>query len=209
MKKSKYIVIGILFLLFLTITILVVTNHIAFLDDSIYNSLISIRSNGWDTFFKTVTILGNIITVIIVTVLLFFLLKRTDYYVLLTSIITTVTMNQLLKHTIRRIRPDHIRLIKENGFSYPSGHAMISIALYGCLLYLIYKKIKNKYLKISLIVLLTFVIMGIGTSRIYVGVHYPSDILGGYTLALMILMLVIEYYNNHFRGNKNDQNGCK
>ncbi len=208
MKKLKY-VIAVFLLIFLVITVLVCTNHITSFDDAIYNSLFSLRSNGWDTFFKIITVLGNTSTVIGIMVLLFFLLKRKDYYILLTTVISTVTMNQLWKHIIRRIRPDHLRLIKENGYSFPSGHAMISIALYGCLLYLMYKKIKNKYIQALLVLLTIFIIIGIGCSRIYVGVHYPSDIIGGYTLSLAILLTVIEGYNHYFRGNKNDQNDSK
>ena len=90
-----------------------------------------------------------------------------------------------------RPRPDHLRLIKQNGYSYPSGHSMISIAVYGFLIYYVYHKVKNKALKIALIILLSLLIILIGISRIYVGVHYPSDVLGGYTLSLLIIIVVI------------------
>ena len=66
-----------------------------------------------------------------------------------------------------------------------------AIAVYGFLIYYVYHKVKNKTLKIVLITLLTILIILIGLSRIYLGVHYPSDILGGYTLALSILILVV------------------
>ena len=86
---------------------------------------------------------------------------------------------------------------------------MVSIALYGILIYIVNKNIKNKTLKIILISLLSLLILFIGLSRIYVGVHYPSDVLSGYILATVITILVIDYYNTHFRGNKNDKNGSK
>ena len=69
---------------------------------------------------------------------------------------------------------------------------MISIALYGFLIYYVLKHIENIYLKVILVILLTLLIISIGLSRIYLGVHYPSDVLGGYLLSLIVLILVIK-----------------
>ena len=123
--------------------------------------------------------------------------------------ICVVSSNQILKRIIRRARPNHLRLVKEKGFSFPSGHSMVSIALYGILIYIVNKNIKNKPLRITLTIILSILILLIGLSRIYVGVHYPSDVLSGYILATIITILVIDYYNTHFRGNKNDKDGSK
>ena len=86
---------------------------------------------------------------------------------------------------------------------------MISIALYGFIIYLIAKKPYNKYIKIISISLLTLLILGIGCSRIYVGVHYPSDVISGYSLALIILIIVIHNKDKLNWGNNNDKNGSK
>jgi len=82
---------------------------------------------------------------------------------------------------------------------------MISIAIYGVLIYIIYKNIKNKFIKTILIIILTILVLLIGISRIYLGVHYPTDILGGYLIALPIVILIIGLLNDHFRGNINDK----
>ena len=207
--KKRYIISGIFFLLFITIAILMITNNTKAFDDTIYNYIFSLRNNSLDTIFKTITKFGNTITVIIFVILLVIFLERKSMWKLLITVISTVLVNQLLKHTIRRIRPDHLRLIEENGFSFPSGHSMISIALYGMLIYLVYKYIKNKILKITLIVLLILLILGIGISRIYLGVHYPSDVLAGFCLSSSIIILVVTIIDNHFRGNINDKDSCK
>ena len=199
MKKRNIVVISLL-LIFILITVLMLTGNISIFDDIIYNALFSIRNNFFDTFFKTITKLGNTITIIILVIILILTLKKEDKYLIGINVITTVLTNQILKHIIRRERPPHLRLIKEGGFSYPSGHAMISIALYGMLIYIVNKNIKNKYLKITLTIILSLIILGIGLSRIYVGVHYPSDILSGYILSLVIIILVVNYTNDYFRG---------
>ena len=211
--RKKNILISILLIvfliLFLILSILVLTGSIKIFDDSIYNFLISFRSNSMDNFMKTITKLGNTISVIIILAILVFILKKDDGYLLVMNTICVVSANQILKHIIRRPRPNILRLVKERGFSYPSGHSMVSIALYGILIYIVNKNIKNKVLKIILTVLLSLMILFIGLSRIYVGVHYSSDVLSGYILATVITILVIDYYNTHFRGNKNDKNGSK
>ena len=79
---------------------------------------------------------------------------------------------------------------------------MISMCMYGCLIYVVLKKIKNKYLKWFLVFILSLLIVSVGLSRIYVGVHYLSDVVSGFILGLIILILYIELINKYFvRGN--------
>lgn len=189
--KKRYFLMGILLVVFILITTLVVTNNISSFDDNIYNMIFSIRNNFLDLFFKTITLCANTIPIICIVIILLLIVKDKYRYVLGITTITTLLSNQLIKHIIMRPRPDHLRLIKQNGYSYPSGHSMISIAVYGFLIYYVYHKVKNKVLKIALIILLSLLIILIGISRIYVGVHYPSDVLGGYTLSLLIIIVVI------------------
>ena len=189
--KKRYFLMGILLVVFILITTLVVTNNISSFDDNIYNMIFHLRNNFLDLFFKTITLCANTIPIICIVIILLLIVKDKYRYVLGITTITTLLSNQLIKHIIMRPRPDHLRLIKQNGYSYPSGHSMISIAVYGFLIYYVYHKVKNKVLKISLIILLSLLIILIGISRIYVGVHYPSDVLGGYTLSLLIIIVVI------------------
>ena len=82
---------------------------------------------------------------------------------------------------------------------------MMAMCLYGVLIYLINTKLKNKKLKIILTIILSVIIILIGISRIYVRVHYPSDVLGAYLLTILILIINITLINNHIRGNMNDK----
>ncbi len=207
--KKRYIISGIFFLLFILITILMITNNIKVFDENIYNYIYSFRSDLLDTIFKTITKLGNTLTVIIMVFVLLVFLGKENIYKLILTVATTVLTNQGLKHIIRRARPDHLRLIKENGYAFPSGHSMISIALYGLLIYLVYKNIKNKFIKTILISILSILILGIGISRVYLGVHYPSDVLAGFSIALPIIILIVCSIDDHFRGNINDKDSSK
>lgn len=207
--KKRYIISIISFLLFLLITILMITNNIKVFDDNIYNFIFKYRNDLLDNVFKIITKFCNPLGVIIIVFILLIFLGKENIYRLILTVGLTVSTNQLLKHTIRRIRPDHIRLINEKGFTYPSGHSMMSIALYGFLIYLVYTKIKNKLIKTVLIILLITLILGIGISRIYLGVHYPSDVIAGYFITLPITVLIICFLTDHFRGNINDKDGSK
>ena len=89
-----------------------------------------------------------------------------------------------------------MKLVKEGGYSFPSGHAMVSFGFYGFLIYLAYKKINNKKIKYPLIISLALLILLIGISRIYLGVHYATDIIGGFIIGFIYLIVFIKYFYN-------------
>ena len=97
--------------------------------------------------------------------------------------------NFLLKQILQRPRPIGHRIINESGYSLPSGHSMVSMAFYGFLIYLVYKRIENKHLKSFLIALLLVLIINIGISRIYLGVHYTTDVIAGFLVAISYLII--------------------
>jgi undecaprenyl-diphosphatase len=108
------------------------------------------------------------------------------------NLILVFLINTLIKWIVHRPRPDEImRLIEESGYSFPSGHSMISMAFYGYITYLIYKHVKDKKKRTIYCLLLLFLIFMIGLSRIYLGVHYLSDVLGGFALSVSYLMIFI------------------
>ena len=119
-------------------------------------------------------------------------------FLIILTILLLVVLNQLLKRLLQRPRPTEFRIIEENGYSFPSGHSMVSMAFYGYLIYLIYRFVKNKYLKWISIVLLSLLICLIGISRIYLGVHYTSDVLGGFLISISYLVIYISAFNKFF-----------
>ena len=113
---------------------------------------------------------------------------------------SSVIFNTIIKNIIRRDRPEVLRLISQGGYSYPSGHTMITMCCYGYLFYYVFNFVKNKYLRIILLIVLSLLIISIPISRIYLGVHYFSDIIGGLLLGGCILFIVIKYGNKIVRG---------
>ncbi len=101
----------------------------------------------------------------------------------------------LLKNAFSRERPA-IPLLKEAaGLSFPSGHALMSVTFYGLLIYIIFKTVENKGLKWTLITLLILLIMIIGLSRVYLRVHYASDVIAGYCVGFLWLVFAIWMLN--------------
>lgn len=206
--KKRFIVLSVLLIGFIILTFLVVTNNIKTFDDSIYNFLFSLRSKYLDLYFINITKFANTISILVLVIILLLTLKKEDGIILGISTISSVVVNTIIKNIVRRPRPSHLRLITQGGYSFPSGHSMISVCVYGLLIYLVIKNIKNIKLKVTLIIILLLLIFSIGLSRIYVGVHYPSDVLAGYLLAASILIVIISLYNK-VRGNKNEKIDCK
>ena len=147
---------------------------------------------------KFITNFGGAIFLIILTITLFILIKNKKIGLsIILNLIVITELNQILKYILQRPRPTEYRLIEETGFSFPSGHSMVSMAFYGYLIYLIYKYVKNKDLKWISIVLLSILICSIGISRIYLGVHYTSDVLGGFLISLSYLIVYTLIVNRY------------
>ena len=145
---------------------------------------------------KFITNFGGAIFLIIATIILFILIKNKKIgFSIISNLVIVTVLNQLLKNILQRPRPNEFRIIEETGYSFPSGHSMVSMAFYGYLIYLIYRYVKNKYLKWTLIVLLSILICTIGISRIYLGVHYTSDVLGGFLISISYLVIYISAVN--------------
>ena len=144
-------------------------------------------------YMKIITNFGGATCLITITILLLILIKNKKIgLITLTNLVLITILNQMLKIVLKRPRPTEFRIINETGYSFPSGHSMISMAFYGLLIYLIYKKIKNKYLKATLIIILLLLILAIGISRIYLGVHYVSDVIGGFLISMSYLIVYIK-----------------
>ena len=201
MKKKSVILICLLSLLFIVNTLFVVTGMSTSFDNGIYSFIRSFECSFLDNYFIFVTKFGNPVVVIFI-ILLFLLMFRNKYGIMVSIMaIVSSSTNTFFKYILKRERPAVLKLISQGGYSYPSGHAMISVAVYGYFLYLVMKYVKNKWIKYILSCLLVLFILSIGISRIYLGVHYASDIVGGFVLSLIELIILINVSKKYFRGN--------
>lgn len=193
----KWILCAITAILAIVITINVKNGKILELDLNIYKFFSeNIINDKLTPIVKVITHVGGAKIVFVLTILAIILIKGLkNKLFLLTGIVGTAGLNVVLKHIVQRERPNINRLIPEKGYSFPSGHSMMSMAFYGMLIFLIFKYVKNTALKWTLIVILTILLSTIGITRIYLGVHYPSDVIGGFVVSLTYLFILTEIYN--------------
>lgn len=196
-RNKRWIIVTICMTIFLILAISIIKTESIVIDEMGYN-LISkyLISDFMTPIVIIVTQLASPLFLAIITIVLIILIKNNKIreYICANLIISTV-LNFGLKNIVRRARPDEFRIIEEGGYSFPSGHSMVSMAFYGLLIYLIYKKVNNKYLKNCLIILLSIIILLIGLSRIYLGVHYTSDVLAGFLLGVSYLIIFVSIIN--------------
>ena len=164
--------------------------YLIWIDDFSYSIVSFFISDTMTTIMKFITFFADPIWCILFSVLVIILWKKIRKAFLI-NLILVFMLNYILKLIFSRARPIDINIITETGYSFPSGHAMISLAIYGFLAYLLWKSdYKYKKIGVSLLVLL---IVLIGISRIYLGVHYTSDVIAGFIVSLGYLLLFIDF----------------
>ena len=201
MKKriiaGSLIVIGIIF------GVIAKLNLTSDLDTFIYNIIIKMQSDSVTQIFKAITFLAStkFILCLNIIALIIYIIKKRGYLLLIpVNSIFSVVSNNLIKFLIKRPRPNVLRLVTETNYSYPSGHAMISVLFYGSIITLLNRN-NIKYRKIINIILMLIILL-VGVSRIYLGVHYASDIIGGYLISTGILLFTKKENNNESINNR-------
>ncbi len=132
----------------------------------------AVRKHVWDTVLIPITLVGGII------------------------------LNEGLKRLFHRQRPGLPHLVEVSGYSFPSGHSMMSFIFYGLVIYLLWLNFRGRLARAALTVVLTLVILAVGVSRIYLGVHYPSDVAAGFAagnfwlVACILGLRGIRYYKD-------------
>lgn len=184
MKKNiKWLIVVLLSIVFIFLSYNVKTNEYLQFDKTIYNLLYF--SNLTTIIMKLITFMGSKYVVILVAILILIKNKKYGIYISINLILIT-TIQIVLKNIFLRERPIDINIIEETGYSFPSGHSLTAMAFYGFIIYLIYKSnIKNKKIYIFLLGILIFLI---GISRIYLGVHFATDVIAGFIISIIFLI---------------------
>jgi undecaprenyl-diphosphatase len=103
-----------------------------------------------------------------------------------------VALDEVMKLHFKRSRPElPWAFMHEHSFSFPSGHSVLAMVMYGVIVYKTQDKLRSKWAKAALMVGALLMVLGIGVSRVYLGVHYPSDVAGGYFVGAVWLAAVI------------------
>ena len=200
LKENKKIIffsiIPIIIVIFVLLFFLI--NGIYRTDTHILNYIRNFVNDDLTTFMKFITSFCSLVVMITIAIILVIILKRKNITVLIFgNMIFVIILNFILKLIFSRQRPLSYMLIDESGYSFPSGHSMVGIAFYGMIIYITYKLIKKVWLRRIFTISLAVLIALIGFSRIYLGVHYPSDVIAGFAFGYMFLILFLLIARKH------------
>lgn len=199
-KVKKFWIWFVLFIIvfvLVSITENVYTNDIMNIDVFMHDLVVNNLRSDYLTFIMLfITNFCNpIILLLLSLIILIFSKDKKMGLIILINLFVSILLNLIFKGIIQRDRPLEDFLIEESGYSFPSGHSMVSMAYYGLLMYFVFKKVDDKEIKYIIMFLLGFLILLIGFSRIYLGVHYASDVIGGFLISLVYLIWVIKLLN--------------
>lgn len=183
-------------------------NELATFDTVVGNFIRGFSSPGLTKVAIAVTMLGEggfetLVLIAAVTFFVRYLHHRSEALVLTLAIAGGWLLNSVLKWAFHRPRPEVEQLVGAGWYSFPSGHAMVGVAFYGVLGYLIWLNLRENELPAWYVPVLTVLVMlGIGLSRVYLGVHYPSDVVAGFAIGgtwgsvCVSSLHIIRYYHS-------------
>jgi undecaprenyl-diphosphatase len=188
--------------LFILLSFLVKADYLMAFDRHVISFIQGLESPWLTGIMKFFTYIGTIRFIAVLTILLFILMFyvlrfRLEVLVFLAVVFCTPILNRLLKLFFHRARPDFHRLIEIGGYSFPSGHAMNAFSFYSILAFLMWRHFRGRLARIAVIIASSIMILAIGLSRIYLGVHYPSDIVGGFLASSLWVAAVIWLFQRY------------
>jgi undecaprenyl-diphosphatase len=181
--------ISLIFLIaFATFAVLIDTHRIYSFDLRLIDFWQGMESPGLTRFAEAVSAAGTTkpvigIALLIMAFLFFVLRQRTELLMLVMALVGSTLLNMAVKNAVARERPSLHRIVEETGYSFPSGHSMAALSLYGMTAFLLWRVVRNGWGRTLIAIVAAVFILTIGASRIYLGVHYPSDVIGGYLLS--------------------------
>lgn len=169
-------------------------------DDRVFAYLdkhVSPRNNSIMEFFTFLGTHNFLIPANLLLIAYYLFVRRNKWYSIKVPAIALSSLGLmfLLKHLFDRPRPDIPLLFEAKGLSFPSGHALMSVTFYGLLIYIVFKTYRDRDWKWIVIGLLILLILIIGGSRVYLRVHYASDVIAGYCIGFLWLVFAVWLLN--------------
>lgn len=154
----------------------------------------NIVNDGLTQFMKVITNLGGVLFFVSFLIVVFLVVSNKKIgYCMFINLLIAYIFSVLFKNIFRRSRPLIMLIEKPIDFSFPSGHTMCSIVFYGFLIYVVSKFVKNVNIKRVINIILIIIIFLVPFSRLYLGVHFFTDIFGGMILGIVCLLMFINY----------------
>lgn len=191
-NNKRWCLLFICVIVFLFILRNVFNNEISTFDANVYNAISLVKNDFMTNAFKVVTEFGSAKVLILIALASLIVVKNRKICTAISLNLASIgLLNYILKNIIQRPRPEGFRLVEESGYSFPSGHSMASMAFYGLIIYFVFKNVKNKAVRNIICTILSILIVLIGISRIYLGVHYASDVIAGFLVSIVYLVVYI------------------
>jgi undecaprenyl-diphosphatase len=176
-------------------------------NDAILQNLFLFQKTGLTNTFLLLTFFGStkfVLSITAITGVIFFYKKEFSYFLLFLGTVTAASLSlYFLKLFFHHPRPMLFPpLVHETSFSFPSGHATLSVLFFGLLAYLAASSTKKTVARSVIFFLWIFIILGIGISRIYLGAHSPTDVFAGWLLGMFFLCFGIELFERFAQNNR-------
>ena len=148
-----------------------------------------LRSDAVTHFMEAFTSLASVVVLAVLAAVIAALAPgKAPGWCVAVNLVCVVVLNTVLKEIVQRPRPEGFRLISETGYSFPSGHSMVAMAFFGLLIWMVWRYHRRDVMRVVWCVVFGIVIVMVGVSRIYLGVHYASDVLAGFCISLVWLV---------------------
>ncbi|MCR4322662.1 MAG: phosphatase PAP2 family protein [Candidatus Azambacteria bacterium] len=168
---------------------------LAFIDHPFLAYAEAIRSDALTPVMRATTMLGSgtIVVGLSIVGVMWLLYRGMAVYAVafITSVVGASGVTVVMKWVLERPRPSGFQALMEHTFSFPSGHAALSLAFFGILVYFLIRHTSRRSLQVFAVLVGGMIIIAIGVSRVYLGVHWPSDVVGSYVLVGLWLAIVI------------------
>lgn len=176
-------------LVFLALLGEVLEGEILRLDSLAYGFFVqTLRSDLLTPVMEGFTSLASVTVVIVMTLLVAVLAPgKAPGWCATANLAGAVALNLLLKSLIQRPRPEGFRLVAESGYSFPSGHSMVSMAFFGLIIWMVWRYHRRDVMRYVWCAVFALVIVMVGVSRVYLGVHYASDVIAGFCVSIIWL----------------------